>query len=205
MSHRRAGFTLIELLVVIALLGVITTMGLQMFSLMGERWRDTTATTDMHDAFVESMTWLRRDLEHVPSVLLEERAVEGVSREFEDREHFWGIRLADDTLTLTLAPHEEAGALARETRVTYRILRNAGEYALERVSHASGAKPETSQVIAQDAVALDVEYLGPGGQWRSGWNMKEPPSAVAVSLVLMRPNDPQEQIARREVFPIYVR
>lgn len=203
MNRRRrpAGFTLMEVLVVIALMGIVTTLGFNVFLKMTDAWQSTRTRTALDRTAAQAFNAIREDLSHVVSPSLVGLALSGVDGTTRDDTRFFGIDLGDDSLALsTLAPMGAEG-VERAVVVKYYVRRGSGQETLVR---AIGSQ-ETE--VAEGVVSLEFEYAAPDGLWQSEWNSDKLPKAVRVSMTLLNPDmavQMGEQIVRKAIIPIYV-
>jgi hypothetical protein len=148
---------------------------------------------------------MRKDFAAALPAKLAGGAIKGASRSVQDA-RFFKIALDDDQVVIPV--QAAAGPDARPQRfdVTYDVDRKSGGCALLRVAALPGGKEGSSVRVADGVLGLCIEYAGkePGAAWQREWKQDASPAAIRVSLVLMDPDRPFEQIARKAVFPVRV-
>ncbi|NIA12612.1 MAG: prepilin-type N-terminal cleavage/methylation domain-containing protein [Nitrospiraceae bacterium] len=208
MRQRRhcKGFTLIELLVVIGLLGVVTTLGMSILFSVSGVWKQMSIRAELDaraDAVFDAM---QRDFSEIVASSLSGAPVRGAVHTAKD-DRFFGVPLQDDQITIPAALPPEPGASLRRVDIGYAIDRKNGSHSLVRTTTLVGAEEsKTAVTVADGVLAMAIEYRekGPGSAWQAPWYLDTLPGAIRVSVTLIDPNRPNEQLSRMAVFPIYV-
>lgn len=199
------GFTLLELILVIALMGMLSTIGVVMFSRMSDVWRGTTAQTDMNaraDAIFEQMAM---DFGALASGAVSGAVIESSSQTAQDS-RFFKVPFDDDRITLPVELALTPEGRPQRAEVAYAIQRQNGEHVLVRTVEAAGGQGTSTLKVADGVLGMKIEFAAktPGGAWQSPWTQTAYPGAVRVSILLMDPENPSEQLARKTVFPVRV-
>lgn len=212
---RRDGFTLIELLTVLAVLAVVSTIGMSIFFKVSGEWRSSTLRLDLNALAGATFERLDRDFGHIASAKLSGEAFFGAQRsqdvpvkprgDGKDRERAFQ-RIEDDRLILPLEQENPETHRVERMNVMYQIDRNGSVPALVRTMGSPGQMPPAGaqEKIAEGVLAMRIEY-DDGASWKPDWNQASLPEAVRVSLTLMSPDRPWEQIARKQDFTIHVK
>ncbi|MCC6699591.1 MAG: type II secretion system protein [Candidatus Hydrogenedentes bacterium] len=211
-QHRsQSGFTLLEMLVVLALTAVVTGIGTMALFRMTDYWNGLRIRTEMDRRAESVFGSIRQDIASLVSSSLASASVTGTSATATDS-RFYGIALADDTLTLPVTAKTSEG-FAAPTVITYHVKRDTvdafggGGAALVRSQSSPGAAEGAAaeQVVAEGVLQFEVEYTANGSEWVETWSDKAPPRAIRVSMTMAYPVNPmREQIARSYVFPVHV-
>lgn len=202
--HTR-GFSLVELIVAVGLLGVVSTIAVTMFVRMSDLWNGMEANVEMNDRADYAFARMQEDIAELIPPAAAQQPLTVASGAHKDDQYFWGIDLADDTLALPTRVVQEDKGLRRIARVEYRIDRST--WTLVRATAAPGEeaglelRPTTA---AEGVVQFSVACLDGEGNWRDSWSELDPPLAIRVTLVLMDPAQPWQQIARTAVWPVRV-
>lgn len=202
---RRSGFTLLEMIVVISLLGVAMTLGVVMFSRVAEIWNQVKTRNELSETADRVFDGMRQDFASALPAGLAGGAVRGSSGSTQDA-RFFKIALDDDRMVIPVQAAAAPDAPPQRFDVTYEIDRRDGAAALMRVATLPGGKEGSRVLVAGGVLAMCIEYAGkePGAAWQREWKQDVSPGGVRVSLTLMDPNRPFEQIARKAVFPVRV-
>ncbi len=189
---RKSGFTLLELIVVIACLGVISSVGVQMFVVMTTAWNSLKIRTELNSRADSIFNQMRLDFGEVLSARQS------------------GVMLqaaGDDKLIMAVQRLGGPQDAQSSGRVMYHVKREGSAASLYRtvgpldVETPAGAAME----LAAGVKMLKFEYPGANGQgWQTRWQGPGLPGLVRVSMVLQDPDRTWEQIARQAVFPIHV-
>ncbi len=203
-SRPPCGFTLLELLTVIALMGVATTMGITMLFKVSDAWRETTRRMELDELASRIFNEMRKDFALVVSPAVDGASIRGSGRTATD-DRFHRVPLEDDRMTLPVSLPLKPDEPPRRVDVTYRIDRQDGKTALLRTINLPGEAGAPIKV-ADGVLAMRIEYSErrSDGSWFAAWTKPELPAAVRVSLTIMDPLRPNEQISRKTVFPIWV-
>lgn len=206
-KRRAGGFSLIELIVVMAILAVVTTLGVTTFSSMTGAWHDAKTLAELDTMAGDAFRSMQRDFADVISASLCGSAVRGIRRDIQD-----ALRpsLADDRVVIPIQTAGMGRSALTGGAVMYQVVRSGGRQRLVRtVGGVSEEAPSGSpQEIVERAevIRLRFEYAGEAdSQWLPDWHRPTSPRAVRVSLTLADLYRPDLQIARKTVFPIYVR
>ncbi len=202
------GFTLIELLIVIALLGMVSTIGVVAFSRITDTWRQVSARAELDAQANAVFDAMRRDFNDMVSTALTGAIIRGESDTVAD-DRFFKIPLRNDEITIPIMMPPTPDKAPQRFDVRYYIERGKGSAVLMRLPMPPGSDPagQTGGTpIAPGVLAMAVEYRDktPGSAWQSPWFKSTLPGVVRVSLTLVNPVDPTDQIARETVFPIYL-
>jgi prepilin-type N-terminal cleavage/methylation domain-containing protein len=204
-THMKRGFTLVELLVVIAVLAVVSSIGVQMFSVIGDRQRTQQIRLDLAGKTDQALEIIRRDVARVISARLGGVAIAGESRMDESR-RFGNVILEDDRITLPV--QDAIGGKAPDRYLSTFVIDRSGA-APRLVKHFAplGGKPTDTPSfdLVKDlhVQSLRIEYFD-GAAWQRAWSAATHPRAVRVSLVAVDSNRPYEQLARTLVIPVQV-
>jgi prepilin-type N-terminal cleavage/methylation domain-containing protein len=204
--RRSYGFTLMELIVVIGLIAVLTNLGMTFFFKMSDNWRQTRGRMDLNAKADVILADMGSDIRDVVSARLSGRTITSRTGTAEDT-RFFKIPLEDDEIQIpVLQPVVPDGPPVLQ-RVAYHVEREAGRHRLVRVSDASLAgsmgNPHTIP-LADGVLGLRFEYTGDFSVWHTSWTEAKLPRAVRVSMTLMDPGLPTEQISRKAVFCVPV-
>jgi prepilin-type N-terminal cleavage/methylation domain-containing protein len=198
------GFTLFELLVVLSVMSVVTTIGVTAYSRVTGVWRVSAMRMELGstaDAIFES---IRRDLENVASSRRTGQVIQGIDVLSEDA-MFGRVPLDNDRIVLPIVQVGVKGTTER-LAIRYHVRRDGVPDQLMRtLGPMDGSEPNgASQIIANNVLALDIEYLS-DGTWKPAWSGATQPEAVKVHLTLSGAGQWRtEQITRSAVFPVYV-
>lgn len=203
------GFTLLELLVVIALMGVATSMGMVMLSGVWDAWNSTSARVSLDDRAAYIFDQMRQDFAEALSANLSGASIQAITRTAQGNVPGSGA-VADDQVVIPVELASVPNALPQRADIGYAIERKDGACALMRTARLSdnpasrGNAPVSSVKVADGVLAMRVECLGraPGDTWQPQWSKPVLPGAVRVSIVVIDPDRPYEQTARKAVFPI---
>lgn len=200
---KRGGFTLLELLVVIALMGVVGTLGTQLFVSMSTSWGSVLQRTKLDEQADNVFEQMRHDFEKVVSPRLTGVSMTGADQTAEE-ERFWNQTLGNDTLTFAvLEMVDRRQETFRCVQAKYYVDRTEGKDLLTREVNDFGLPASDKVVLGDDVVSLCLEYLAADGTWAQAWDRPELPQAVRVSMTLVNP-DSLEQVTRKAVFPVRV-
>jgi prepilin-type N-terminal cleavage/methylation domain-containing protein len=199
------GFTLFELLVVLAVLSVVSTIGVTAYSRVTGVWRISAMRMELGATADNIFNSIRRDLESVASSRRTGQVIQGIDVLSEDA-MYGRVPLDNDRIILPIVQVGLNGT-AERVAVRYHVRRDGAPDQLTRtLGPMDGTEPNgASQVIANNVLALDIEYLS-AGAWQPAWSGAEQPEAVKVNLTLTGSGQwRNEQITRSAVFPVYVR
>jgi hypothetical protein len=150
---------------------------------------------------------MRQDFSQVVSPKLAGTTVKGTTQDTTDTRLF-KVRVSLQNDQVVIPVETVAGPDGRLQRldVRYYIDREGGAATLMRVMSAPGGVETASLKVADGVLAMAIEYAGkgPAAAWKREWTEASPPSAVRVSVTLMDPDRPYEQISSKAVFPIEV-
>jgi type II secretion system protein J len=199
------GFTLLELLVVIALMGIVSTLGTQVFFAMTDAWTSTRQRTELDAQADQIFKTLRHDFEQIVSPRLAGVSVKGVTREAQDP-RFYNQNLGDDELSFAVLQPVGDMESVRCVQARYYLNRSEGATVLTREVKDFGYADKTAVrlPVSQNVLSFYAEYLAADGQWEKTWDRPELPEAVRVSLTLVNP-DSLEQVTRKAEFPVRVK
>lgn len=199
------GFSLIELVVAIGLLGVVSTIAVGMFVRMSDLWADMEAQVEMNDRAEYALARIEEDLTELVSLRTAGAPLVVTDAVHQDDRYFWAIDLADDAITLPTRVLQREDGIRRWVQVTYAVDRST--WTLMRSATAPGGASDAARpvIAATGVVQFNVSCRGRDGAWRAAWNDPEPPEAIRVSLVMMNPGRPWQQIARTAVYRVRVR
>jgi prepilin-type N-terminal cleavage/methylation domain-containing protein len=200
--HRPNGFSLIELVVALAIIGVVTTIGSTMLIKLSDLGRQTEIGTRLDAAARNALGTMRADFGSVVPSGLTGMPVRGETSSFQDMQQFWAATIQDDALVLPVQ-QARSGGPAVTAAVRYAVDRQTG--ALVRTTGAlhENAPAGNPMTVAEGVLHFSVEFQD-GPAWVRGWDRPGMPGAVRVTLSLMDPARPYEQITRKAVFPIHV-
>jgi prepilin-type N-terminal cleavage/methylation domain-containing protein len=204
-KSRSPGFTLLEIIVVLALMGVVSTLGMVMFSRLSDLWKQTTVRTDLAATANAVFREMRQDFGQVVSPKLSGSIVKGTTRAASDS-RFFRVSLDDDQVVIPVETVAGPDGRLQRLDVKYYIDRKDGAATLMRSMSVPGGAETASVKVAGGVLAMAIEYSGkgPAPAWKREWKEAGPPSAVRVSVTLMDSTRPYEQIASKAVFPIEV-
>jgi len=204
-NSQTRGFTLFELLVVLAVMSVVSTIGVTAYSRVTGVWRISAVRMELGATADDIFTSIRRDLENVASSQRTGQVIQGIDVLSEDA-MYGRVPLDNDRIVLPILQvglNETAERLA----VRYHVRRDGVPDQLTRtLGPMDGTEPNgSSQVIANNVLALDIEYFS-AGAWQPSWSGAMQPEAVKVNITLTGAGQwRNEQIARSAVFPVYVK
>lgn len=203
-TRKANGFTLLELLTVMVLMGVATTMGITMLFKVSDAWRETTRRMELEERASRIFNEMRKDFAVVVSPSVDGATIRGSCRSASDN-RFYRVPLEDDRMTLPVSLRLKPDEPPRRVDVTYQIDRQSGRTVLLRTINIPGAAG-TPFEVADGVLAMRIEYgeRHSDGSWFPAWTKPELPAAVRVSLTLVDPFRPTEQISRKTVFPVRV-
>lgn len=200
------GFTLFELMVVLAVMSVVSTIGVTAYSRVTGVWRISAMRMELGATADTIFSTIRRDMENVVSSRRTGQAIQGIDVLSEDA-MYGRVPLDNDRMVL---PIVQTGAQGTSERlaVRYHIAREGGapDQLTRTLGPMDGSEPNgASQVIADNVLALDIEYLS-GGVWQPAWSGAGQPEAVKVNLTVSGNAQWRgEQVTRSAVFPVYVK
>lgn len=209
----RHGFTLLELIVVVALMGVATTLGVQMLNKVTDCWRQTSLRTEL-DAMADTIfDRMEKDFGDILSADVSGVPLVGITRNLTGHTAYEKETFADDTLLLRIRtstgparPQTGATVMYRVERQPKRdiIVQTIGDLAIEI---PIGGRIELAPKA--NVLGLCLEYQTKTGEWirptqEEGWFKQNLPRAVRATLVLANAVHPREQVVRCKVFPVYV-
>lgn len=200
------GFSLIELVVAIGLLGVVSTIAVGMFVRMSDLWTDMEAQVEMNDRAEYALARIEEDLTELVSPRTAGAPLVVTDAVHQDDRYFWAIDLADDAITLPTRVLQREDGIRRWVEVAYAVDRST--WTLMRSATAPGGASDAApqpMIAATGVVQFNVSCRDRDGAWRTAWDEPEPPEAVRVSLVMMNPGRPWQQIARTAVYRVRVR
>ncbi len=200
MRTRRSGFSLIELIVVIAIAGVVTTIGMAIFSRMWTDWSIVRTRAELDQRAVYALDQIRKDMSAVLSPALSGSPLRGARGEAEGA--------ANDELVVPVqVPLADASQMQSGT-VRYAVERKGGSPVLNRYQGALSGPGATDPAtkIAEDVTQLRVEFLPRGGQsdWQPEWRETRLPAMVRVSVTVSLPGRPIDAVTRVAVFRVPV-
>jgi prepilin-type N-terminal cleavage/methylation domain-containing protein len=200
-SARNHGFSLMELIVVIGVLAVPATIGTLMLNRITDTWRAESTRTELDSRAQYVFSQMRQDFSEAVSAKLSGAAIKGLVQTAQDK-RYHRVPLEDDRFFIpaTLAA---ADGTPQRADVGYYINRENSQCRLMRAVRVPGAANPIGQAVAEGVLAMRVEYAGAQG-WQAGWSSGVNPQAVRVSLVLMDPDMPWQQVARKAVFSVHV-
>ncbi len=213
--RRRAGFTLMELLTVLAVLSVVSTIGISLFFRINDEWRGTTLRLDLNSIAGRAFDRMERDFGHLASAKLSGAVLAGEQRSQDiplqprgmgkERERAFQ-RTEDDRIILPIEQINAETQRMERLNVMYQIDRSGVAPALTRTLGASDQMPPAGakETIAEGVLAMRIEYDA-GAGWQPNWSQAALPETVRVSLIVMSPDRPWEQLARKQVFSIHVK
>lgn len=198
------GFTLFELLVVLAVMSVVSTIGVTAYSRVTGVWRISAMRMELGSTADNIFDTVRRDLENVASSRRTGQVIQGIDVLSEDA-MYGRVPLDNDRIVLPIVQVGLNGT-AERLAVRYHVRRDGVPDQLTRtLGPMDGTEPNgASQVIAENVLALDIEYLNDGA-WQPSWSGATQPEAVKINLTLSGVGQwRNEQITRSAVFPVYV-
>ncbi len=204
------GFTLIELLTVLAVLSVLTTIGISLFFSVGDQWRVANLRLDLSRTADNAFAAMRQDFGRVIASRRGGAPLRGEER-YEEKPvsgahpRFGVQRLESDVIIAPVEGVDPQSGLPERYAVMYHIDRSGTVPALVRTLGPLGepAPAGARQVIAEGVAAMRAEFHD-GENWHTGWDRPEMPKAVRISLAVMHPDRPWEQVARKAVFDLFV-
>lgn len=203
-SHT-GGFTLFELLVVLSVMSVVSTIGVTAYSRVTGVWRISAMRMELGSTADNIFDSIRRDLENVASSRRTGQIIQGIDVLSEDA-MYGRVPLDNDRIILPIVQVGLNGT-AERLAVRYHVQRDGIPGQLIRtLGPMDDTEPNgASQVIADNVLALDIEYLS-AGAWQPAWSGAMQPEAVKVNITLSGVGQwRNEQIARSAVFPVYVK
>ncbi len=209
-ARRAYGFTLIELLTVLAVMSVLTTIGVSLFFRVGDQWRVANLRLDLSRTADNVFAAMRQDFGRVIAYTRGGAPLRGEER-YEETPvsgahlRFGVQRLESDVIVAPIEAVDPHSGLPERYAVMYHIDRSGATPALVRTLGPldEAAPAGARQMIAEGVAAMRVEFHD-GGGWRTGWDRPEMPKAVRVSLAVVHPDRPWEQVARKAVFDLFV-
>lgn len=201
------GFSLIELIVVIAILSVVLSIGTSMFFKIMDVGNYSARALRMEEKVNTVFAKMREDFSWMLSTEQGGMTLSGEHGEVQDDALAWGMKLENDRVTLAVAATDPSADVLEKWSVLYQIGRDEqGQRRLERWQAPLGydATDGGVEVVAEWVTAMGIEYHD-GISWRPSWNKNQAPRAVRISLTLMSPNRPSEQIARKAAFTLHVK
>lgn len=199
------GFTLFELLVVLVVMSVVSTIGISVYVRLTEVWRISAMRMELGATAEDIFQSIRLDMNNVVSSQRTGQAIRGVDV-LSEKDVYRRVPLDNDYFILPILQTGANGTTER-LAIKYHINRESGTDALTRtLGPMDGSEPGgASQVIADNVLALDVEYLS-AGAWQPAWSGTTQPEAVRVHITLAGSNQwRSEQVTRSAVFPVYVK
>ena len=204
-NAQTCGFTLFELLVVLAVMSVVSTIGVTAYSRVTGVWRISAMRMELGSTADNIFDTIRRDLGNVASSRRTSQAIQGIDVLTEDA-LYGRVPLDNDRIVLPIVQVGPNGT-AERLAVRYHVRRDGVPDQLTRtLGPMDGTEPNGAwQVIANNVLALDIEYLD-AGVWQPSWSGASQPEAVRVNITLSGAGQWRgEQIARSAVFPVYVK
>lgn len=199
------GFTILELLVVLAIMAVVTGIGSVAFVKITGYWNGLRLRTEMDRSCENIFASIEEDLDSVIPASLTPVPLTGKADDATMPE-FFGIPLADDTLSIPVLAPDQEGRQA-PVLATYSVTRDdSGAPLLVRGQRPvdAGEDAESTMILARGVLQFRVEYAD-GAKWVSEWTDASLPAAIRVSLNLSVPGAPlREQVSRVQVFPVQV-
>jgi len=199
------GFTLFELLVVLAVMSVVSTIGVTAYSRVTGVWRISAMRMELGATAEDIFTSIRRDVENVPSSRRTGQVIQGIDVLSEDA-MFGRVPLDNDRMVLPIVQVGPYGT-AERLAVRYHVQRDGLPGQLTRtLGPMDGTEPNgSSQVVANNVLAMDIEYLS-AGAWQPSWSGESQPEAVKINITLCGVGQWRgEQITRSAVIPVYVK
>jgi hypothetical protein len=194
------------MIVVISLLGVAMTLGGVMFSRVAGIWNPVKTRNELNETADRIFDEMRKDFTAALPAKLAGGAIKGSNGAALDP-RFFKVALDSDRIVIPVQAAPGPNARPRRFDVTYEVDRTNGATTLMRVAALPGGKGGSSVRVADGVLALCIEYAGKGQGtlvWSREWKEDVSPAIVCVSLTLMDPNRPFEQIARKAAFRIWV-
>ena len=204
-NPRQGGFTLFELLVVLSVMSVVSTIGVTAYIRVTDLWRVSAMHMELGATAEDIFENIRRDMENVASSRRTGQAIQGIDV-LSEAAMYGRVPLDNDRLILPILQTGASGTSER-LAVKYHIHREAAPNQLTRtLGPMDGSEPAgASQSIADNVLALDVEYLS-GGAWQPAWSGTVQPEAVRVNVTVSGAGQwHAEQVTRSAVFPVYVK
>lgn len=201
------GFTLMELIVVITLMGIATTLGMEILFKMSAVWHDTSTRAEQERQINDIFALIHRDITAMASVANSGTFTSSQEQARYDR--FPDTPLPDGKMSFNVMDKTTDGQ-HKLIHVTYRVDRTPKGSALVRTANpVDNAINVTTNILTRNILALSIETCDRtlNTKWHPGWGVEasQPmPSAVRVSISLIDPNNPFNQISRKAVFPVYV-
>lgn len=204
-NPRQGGFTLFELLVVLSVMSVVSTIGVTAYIRVTDLWRVSAMHMELGATAEDIFENIRRDMENVASSRRTGQAIQGMDV-LSEAALYGRVPLDNDRFILPILQTGASGTSER-LAVKYHVQREGTPNQLTRtLGPMDGSEPAgASQSIADNVLALDVEYLS-GGAWQPAWSGAVQPEAVRVNVTVSGAGQWQaEQVTRSAVFPVYVK
>lgn len=203
------GFSLLELLVAIALMGVVTTLGIQAFSMLTSAFHETRVLSELNDKAEDAFKDIEKVMADTLSASLSGVSIIGVDREIENKREINRQGNADDRLIIPIL--ETGGPLQVSRSIQYQVFREEGRSLLAKTVGSLGDANPSSQrnnIIPDcDVIRFDVTYAtgNTDEPWVNSWTSSELPRAVRVSMTLSEEDNITRQISRKAIYEVHVR
>lgn len=203
---RRTGFTLVEVVTVLAVIGVVSTLGTAIFFKMTSGWAQVRGRSELDARIEHAFEQIQRDVNEVISQELSGEPLRGILVD-EKSELFFDRVLSRDRVVLPVRAAAKRDDIDVAGLVMYRIDTSQEPAQLVRTTGEFGAAEPSGNpaVMAAGVLRFTIEYAPAdgSGEWVRGWDRAQLPAALRVSMTLLDPDQPGEQVARKAVFPIH--
>jgi prepilin-type N-terminal cleavage/methylation domain-containing protein len=208
MKHaNRAGFTLIEIVTVLAVMAVVSSLGTVIFYKMTSGWMQVRQRTELDARVENAFEQIQRDVNAIISHDISGIPLRGVLQD-EKSDEFFDRVMSRDRVVLPVTAAASIDGMDQAGLVMYSVESGEGQARLIRTTgdFATANPSSNSTTIAEGVLRFAIEFAprdGAGG-WARGWDRDQLPGAMRISMTILDPDQPDQQVARKAVFPIHV-